>query len=101
MICDRMLAQKITPQEKEKFRVIPCLTVTGEGLLEGFRPDYIEIAGENINIKTSDAVSYTHLESGTTEVFLSLRLLLKETKAFLTLQESLFRKVRKGYVKKN
>lgn len=54
VICDRMLAQKITPQEKEKFRVIPCLTVTGEGLLEGFRPDYIEIAGENINIKTSD-----------------------------------------------
>ncbi|MEM1483854.1 sigma-E processing peptidase SpoIIGA [Oscillospiraceae bacterium PP1C4] len=54
IVCDRTLAQRIKPEKDTGFRIIPCLTVTGEGALEGFRPDKIFITGGGKSIQTSD-----------------------------------------------
>ena len=49
-----MLAERIRPQEQTRFRIIPCVTVTGDGALEAFRPDEVRISGEGAQIQTSD-----------------------------------------------
>ena len=54
IVCDRGLAERIRPQEQTRFRIIPCVTVTGDGALEAFRPDEIRISGEGAQIQTSD-----------------------------------------------
>ncbi|RGX56533.1 hypothetical protein DWV16_02640 [Anaerotruncus sp. AF02-27] len=54
IVCDRELAGKVRPDESVSFRVIPCLTVTGQGTLEGFHPDEVTIVGDGKQIKTSD-----------------------------------------------
>ena len=54
IVCDRTLAERVRPPEHAGFRVIPCRTVTGEGALEGFRPDEIQITGGGRTIRTSD-----------------------------------------------
>lgn len=54
IVCDRGIAERICPEDDMNFRVIPCLTVTGEGALRGFRPDGIVISGGGKEIITSD-----------------------------------------------
>ena len=54
IVCDRGLAERIRPQEQTRFRIIPCVTVTGDGALEAFRPDEVRISGEGAQIQTSD-----------------------------------------------
>ena len=54
IVCDGALAGKVRPDRPETFRVIPCRTVTGEGALEGFRPDEVEISGGGRTFKTND-----------------------------------------------
>lgn len=54
IVCSAGLVEKVKPKEETRFRVIPCLTVTGEGMLEAFRPDQLVIAGAGKRIVTSD-----------------------------------------------
>lgn len=54
IVCDRGAAERIRPQEQTRFRVIPCVTVTGDGALEAFRPDEIRISREGAQVRTSD-----------------------------------------------
>lgn len=54
IVCDRTLANKIRPEHDVGMRVIPCLTVTGEGVLEGFRPDHLLLHCEGKTMQTAD-----------------------------------------------
>lgn len=54
VVCDRELAERVAPEDGTRYRVIPCLTVTGQGALRGFRPDELTISGQGRVVKTSD-----------------------------------------------
>lgn len=55
IVCSRSLAEKMmADQPQERVRLIPCSTVAGNGVLTGFRPDEVEIAGDGKIVKTSD-----------------------------------------------
>lgn len=54
VVCDKALAQRVCPDQPERFRLIPCSTVLGAGMLEGFRPDMVSICGPAGEYKTRD-----------------------------------------------
>lgn len=55
IICDAEMVEKIHPgPDSLNIRIIPCLTVTGEGMLEAFRPDEVIISGKSGHVVTSD-----------------------------------------------
>ena len=54
IVCDGEIARRIRPEGKTNFRVIPCMTIMGEGALEGFRPDEVLIEGAAGKLHTSD-----------------------------------------------
>ena len=54
IVCDSFYMKKICPDSENGFRVIPCLTVTGEAALEAFHPDEVLIIGFGKKIHTSD-----------------------------------------------
>lgn len=55
IICERTAAARLGDAPPERVRVIPCSTVTGGGILEAFRPDYVEICGNGLHKRTTDA----------------------------------------------
>lgn len=54
IVCDGEIARRIRPEGKTNFRLIPCMTIMGEGALEGFRPDEVLIEGAAGKLHTSD-----------------------------------------------
>lgn len=54
IVCDSELAQRVRPESGANIRVIPCLTVMGEGMLEAFRPENLLITGDGKSFTTTD-----------------------------------------------
>lgn len=54
IICDALLADKVFAPTQEKMRLIPCSTVSGETVLEAFRPEQVHIIRGKRQIETND-----------------------------------------------
>ena len=54
VVCDGALAGRLSPASPERIRLIPCSTVTGDAVLEAFRPDCVRITYKGREIITKD-----------------------------------------------
>ena len=54
IVCDGALAGRLSPASPERIRLIPCSTVTGDAVLEAFRPDCVRITYKGREIITKD-----------------------------------------------
>lgn len=54
IVCEKKIFEGKFEIENEKFRLVPCSSVSGESVLKAFRPDFVNITGVRAKKRTND-----------------------------------------------